>query len=259
MQYQNMGPFNPVSFKGNAGVTAVPVFTKQLPLTLGGLAGANAYFGRIVSVDPTSPHKFINGWASGRVVKGIYVMDPTIMVADPAMNDKYYEGRPATLVTFGLVSLSKWELGSDSPTEGSHIWFNNTTGEIAFTASTVTTKSGYTLLNAYVYEVLDPNGVTIFLNGPLVTAVSTALTAVATPTVSPAVGAVTFPITAVVSCTTAGAKLYYTLDGTTPSMDSNVVPSTGITITAAATLKVIGIMEGMNPSAMLTAAYTAAA
>ena len=258
MQYQNMGPFSPVNFKGTAKVTAVPVFTNQMPLTIGGLAGEDAYFGRIVSIDPIAPREFANGWSSGRVVKGIYVMDPTIMTADPGMNDKYYEGRPATLVTFGLVELSQWELSSDSPTEGSNVWFNNTTGEIAFTASTVTTLSGHTQLNAFVYEVLDPNGVKIFLNGPLVAATSTALTAVATPTVSPAAGAVTFPITAVVSCTTAGATLYYTLDGTTPTMLSNTVPTNGITITAAATLKVIGLKEGMNPSTALTAAYTAA-
>lgn len=258
MQYQNMGPFSPVNFKGTAKVTAVPVFTKQMPLTIGGLAGEDAYFGRIVSVDPIAPREFANGWSSGRVVKGIYVMDPTIMTADPGMNDKYYEGRPATLVTFGLVELSQWELSSDSPTEGSNVWFNNTTGEIAFTASTVNTLAGHTKLNAFVYEVLDPNGVKIFFNGPLVAATSTALTAVATPTVTPAAGAVTFPITAVVACTTPGATLYYTLDGTTPTMNSDTVPATGIVLTAAVTLNVIGIKEGMNPSAALTAVYTAA-
>ena len=35
----NMGPFAPVSLKGNAFVHGVPMFVDKLPLTLGGIAG----------------------------------------------------------------------------------------------------------------------------------------------------------------------------------------------------------------------------
>ena len=43
--YGNMGPFDPVSFKGNAPINGVPVFVDKLPLTQGGIAGEDVLFG----------------------------------------------------------------------------------------------------------------------------------------------------------------------------------------------------------------------
>jgi hypothetical protein len=255
-----MGPFTPTNFKGRGQTDAVPVFIDKLPLTIGGLAGKDAYFGRIASVVSTSPRNFVTGIPTGNIVKGMYITDPTIMYADPAMNNVYYEGRPCTLITYGLVELSRWELDQAAPVEGSNVWANNTTGVVAFTPSTTSTLAGHTRLNAYVYEVLGPNGVKLFLNYPLVTAASTAPATTATPTANPAAGAVQFPIGVKLASTTAGSTIYYTLDGTTPTQDSQqfVNGDQGILLTAAVTLKAIAVRDGMNPSAMLTANYTQA-
>ena len=48
--YGNMGPFDPASFKGKAQINGVPMFVDKLPLTQGGIAGDNLYFGRVVSI-----------------------------------------------------------------------------------------------------------------------------------------------------------------------------------------------------------------
>jgi len=270
MQYSNMGPFAPAKFKGSALVQAVPMFVDKLPLVIGGLAGANAYFGKVVSVNPSTPRNFQVGWASGQVVRGILVADPSIMMADPAMNDKYYEGRPAAIAVFGPVELMKYDLTQNAPTLGSKIWFNNATGEIAFTASSVSTLAGYTQLNAHVLDVDVPNTVSIWLNYPLVAATSVALGAVADPTVTNTPAAsdgdgssgTPYLVSAgtVVEATTAtpGAVIYYTLDGSDPTMSSSIMPSSGIELLSAGsvTLKLVAAKAGMDPSAVVTVYYT---
>ena len=74
---------------------------------------------------------------------------------------------------------------------------------------------------------------------------------------SPAAGAIASGTAVTLSTATAGAKVLYTLDGTAPSMSSPEFKDP-IVITAAVTIKAIAIKEGMDPSSVLTAAYTIA-
>ena len=257
--YGNMGPFDPVSFKGNAKVTGVPVFVDKLPLTIGGIAGENVKFGRIVSIDPSNRREFKMGTASGRIIKGISMLDPTIMRADPAQQNYYFAGRPMTATTLGIIEIREYDISQDAPMEGSTVWCKNSTGEIAFNDGTDISASGYTKLNAYVYETLDPNGAKVFFNLPLVTTQTReTVTTVATPTASPAAGAVAAGTKVALSTSTEGAKIYYTTDGTTPSVDSDVY-STPIIVTSAVTIKAIAVKEGADPSTVLSAAYTISA
>ena len=53
-----------------------------------------------------------------------------------------------------------------------------------------------------------------------------------------------------------GANIYYTLNGTTPSKNSTVYTSSGITINASCTLKAIAYKDGYEDSDVLTTAYT---
>lgn len=255
--YANMGPFSPASFKGNAKIHGVPTFVDKLPLTIGGIAGDDLKFGRVVSIDPTDNRRaFKPGVDSNYIVKGITMLDPTIMRADPAMNDYYFTGKPCTVVTFGLVDILEYDLTKSAPCEGSTVWCRNSDGVIAFNDGTNIAASGYTKLNAFVYETLDPNGAKVFFNLPFVAGqTAETLSTVATPTASPAAGSVTSGTEVSLSTTTVGATIYYTVDGTTPTMESDVFDKP-IVVTASVTVKAIAVKEGMNPSSMLTAAYT---
>src|SRR6185437_3814326 len=80
-------------------------------------------------------------------------------------------------------------------------------------------------------------------------------TAVATPVFSPAAGTYTTPQSVTISDATAGASIFYTLDGTTPTKSST--PYTGpIMIAATTTMKAIAVETGLANSGVASATYT---
>jgi len=82
--------------------------------------------------------------------------------------------------------------------------------------------------------------------------------AVATPTFSPAGGTYASAQSVTIQDTTAGAQLYYTTDGSTPTTSST--PYAGpLNVTASTTLKVIGVKSGWTNSAVASATYTLSA
>ena len=255
-RYENMGPFNLVSLKGNAQINGVPTFIKQLPLTIGGIAGEDVPMGVVVSIDPADRRKFVKGIPSGNVIKGIAMYNPVIGRADPGMNDFYFAGRPMTVQTMGLIDISVYDTAQDAPMEGSTVWANNTSGLLAFNDGTDISASGYTKLNAFVYETLDPNGAKLWINIPLVTTQTReTTTATATPVASPAAGAVDAGTEVALTSATKDAKIFYTIDGSTPTMASTLYQAP-IVISAAVTIKAIAVADGHDLSAVLTAAYT---
>ncbi|MBQ6757039.1 MAG: chitobiase/beta-hexosaminidase C-terminal domain-containing protein [Oscillospiraceae bacterium] len=85
-----------------------------------------------------------------------------------------------------------------------------------------------------------------------------AVAKVAAPVAYPAAGAVASGTEVALMCATAGATIYYTLDGTTPTTESTAYTG-AIEITAAKTIKAIAVKSGMNDSDVTTAAYTISA
>ena len=79
---------------------------------------------------------------------------------------------------------------------------------------------------------------------------------VATPTFSPSAGAVDKGTHVTITCATEGATIHYTTNGDTPTSESPVYDGNPIEITAAITLKAIGIANEMLDSDIATAAYT---
>lgn len=262
--YGNMGPFAPVSFKGKAPVNGVPVFVDKLPLTIGGIAGKDIQFGRVVSILPgTNRREFKVGVPSGAVVKGIAMLDPTIMRADPAQQNYYFAGRPMTAITMGIIEINEYDITQSAPMEGSTVWCRNSDGVLAFNDGTDISAKGYTKLNAYVYETLDPNGAKVAFGMPALVASQTRETVqkADTPVATPAAGAVTAGTKVTLSSTTKGATIYYTIDGNTPDRSSSVYdPSKPIVVSAAVTIKAIAVPEeeGIDPSSVLSSAYTIA-
>ncbi len=79
---------------------------------------------------------------------------------------------------------------------------------------------------------------------------------VATPAISPASGEVASGTEISISCTTDGATIYYTLDGTTPSASNGAKYTAPFALTANATVSAIAILSGYNDSEVATATYT---
>lgn len=81
---------------------------------------------------------------------------------------------------------------------------------------------------------------------------------VATPKAMPVAGAYTGAQSVALTCDTAGALIYYTVDGSTPDATKTLYNGP-IAVAATATIKAIGIKTGMTSSAVLSAAYTISA
>ena len=77
----------------------------------------------------------------------------------------------------------------------------------------------------------------------------------ATPTFSPAAGAVLSGTEVSISCATEGATIHYTTDGTEPTASSPTY-SSAITIDEAKTIKAIAVKGGLDNSSVASAAYT---
>jgi hypothetical protein len=77
----------------------------------------------------------------------------------------------------------------------------------------------------------------------------------ATPTISPAGGNYSSAQTASITDATAGAAVYYTTDGSTPTTSSNLY-SSEFAIPSSETLQAIAIASGDSASAVATAGYT---
>ena len=131
-------------------------------------------------------------------------------------------------------------------TKGENITFNTPTTSGEFLASDATTKD---LLETVVLDT-EADAIAWL-------SVCFGYPAAATPTVLPEAGAVASGTAITLSCATAGATIYYTLNGVDPTNGS--IPysaSAKPTITAATTLKAVAYKDGYGPSAILTAAYT---
>jgi alpha-tubulin suppressor-like RCC1 family protein len=79
----------------------------------------------------------------------------------------------------------------------------------------------------------------------------------ATPTISPTSGTAAGPFSVILSDTTSGATIYYTLDGTIPSATTSPSVTTGgkVLISNTATLKALAVATGYTNSAVATASY----
>ena len=78
---------------------------------------------------------------------------------------------------------------------------------------------------------------------------------VATPTFSVASGTYTSAQNVTISCATPGALIYYTTDGTTPTVSSALYAG-AVTVASSETIKAIAVKSGMTNSAVASATYT---
>lgn len=139
------------------------------------------------------------------------------------------------------------------------------------TSSNTTLTQGENTLNIYKVPALDSIsegdavdviGVIGCYNNPQlrvalasdVTIHETPMQQVATPTFTPTAGEYTEAQNVEIACTTEGATIYYTLDGTDPTVNSTAYTTT-IAISDSTTVKAFAVKEGMTDSEIATAVY----
>jgi len=82
-----------------------------------------------------------------------------------------------------------------------------------------------------------------------------AVTKVAAPIISPRGGPLQGPVAATISCHTPGARIYYTTDGSVPTVDSPIYGG-AVTVSPGQTLRARAFLDGWDKSSVVEAEYT---
>jgi hypothetical protein len=173
------------------------------------------------------------------------VATATYTIAAAALPAPTFSPAPGSYTTAQSVTIS-------DATAGATIYYT-TNGTAPTTSSTV--YSGPIAVSAT--ETLQAIAVaTGYTNSPVATAAYTiAAAALPAPTFSPAPGTYTSPQSVTISDATAGATIYYTTNGSTPTTSSTMY-SGPITVSATETLQAIAVATGYTNSSVATAGYT---
>jgi len=177
------------------------------------------------------------GYSSSAVATAVYTITP-----------------PAATPTFSPVAgtyTAAQTVTIATTTTGAAIYYT-TNGTTPTTASTKYT----TALKVSATEKLEAIAVaTGYSNSAVAAAAYTITPQAATPTFSPAAGTYTAAQTVTITDSTAGATIYYTTNGTTPTTASTRY-TTALKVSATETLEAIAVATGYTNSSVATAAYT---
>jgi len=119
---------------------------------------------------------------------------------------------------------------------------------------TVTTQSSPTVASGNVISETPTAGTSVNAGSAVNLVVSTGLAQAATPVISPTASSFSSAQSVTITDSTAGAIIYYTTDGTTPSASSTVY-SGPILVSATETIEAIAIASGFSNSAVAIADY----
>lgn len=151
-------------------------------------------------------------------------------------------GNTSTLTINESTDGEEWTKVEDLSIAGSQ----NSTGEL-------TTSNAFNSESRYV-QIVFTKGSNVGIGGISITKYDSR-PAAAAPTFSPAEGEVAKGTTVSINCTTIGATIYYTTDGSTPT-DESTEYSDPIVINAQTTIKAIAFADGYKASAIASATYT---
>jgi hypothetical protein len=180
---------------------------------------------------------FKEGMNDSGILTAMYVLRPVTPTADTVAGE----------------ILKGTEITLETDTEGAEIWYTTNGNEPAKNGAESTKYTTKITIN--VATTIKAVAVKEGWDNSEILTIAYTISKVATPTASPAAGTFNTVQTVTLSCSTTGAAIYYTTDGTTPTA-SSALYSNAISIGATTTLKAIAINNGMEDGDLLTAVYT---
>lgn len=164
-----------------------------------------------------------------------------------AFKKKYFKKTMVLIVMFALLCNLFAAVPASAADRGA--WAPNTAyaagDTVTYSGSTYTCRQAHTSLTGWE----PPNVPALWEQS------GSAPVQVATPGFSPAGGTYTSAQNVTISCTTSGAIIRYTTDGSTPT-SSSAQYTGAILIESTKTIKAIAMASGMNNSAIASATYT---
>ncbi|MBL6749291.1 MAG: chitobiase/beta-hexosaminidase C-terminal domain-containing protein [Nevskia sp.] len=201
--------------------------------------GSTVYSGTAINVAATATIKAIataGGFSVSSVGSATYTIHlPAATPSFAPAGGTYTSAQSVTITDANAGVTIYYTIDGSTPTTGSTPY----TGPISVNATTT-------------IKALASGG--NFSDSPVASATYTIQIA-AEPTFSPAGGNYTSAQSVTISDATAGATIYYTTDGSTPTIASAVY-STPISVSATTTIKAIAVLEGYGTSPVASATYT---
>jgi len=187
----------------------------------------------------------VNGSNQSLINTTLFPMGSTALCAQLTGNNLYWNGPKAIAANGGvkpkLFVPSSWEPGSSV----NHL--DNTTYPIGSSPNALMDSA-----STYGVSLHDPGPIVMGMFADMGWTGET--TTAATPTFSPDAGTYTSAQKVTISCTTAGATIYYTTNGNDPTTSDTKYLSP-VAITAATTLKAKAFATGMSASTVKRAFY----
>ena len=143
---------------------------------------------------------------------------------------------------------------SDS-VSGAAIYYT-TNGTLPTAGSTLYSAPVTVSLNETLEAIAVASGYSVSSAGSAAYTINSAPQPAATPTFSPAAGSYTAAQSVTISDATAGAAIYYTNNGSTPTTASTLYTGSAIPVIDTETISAIAVATGYTNSAVATAAYT---
>jgi sugar lactone lactonase YvrE len=178
-----------------------------------------------------------SGYSTSQVATAAYAINlqaatPTFSVAAGT----YTSAQTVTISDATAGATIYYTTNGTTPTTSSSVYSGPITVSSSETLEAIATASGYS-------------------TSPVASSAYTITLPAATPTFSLAAGPYTSSQTVTISDATAGATIYYTTNGTTPTTSSSVY-SGPITVSSSETLEALATANGYSTSTVATAAYT---
>src|SRR5579863_7387193 len=179
------------------------------------------------------------GFSSSAVATGTYTIQAAAAAATPS-----FAPAPGTYSTAQSVTLS-------DATAGASIYYT-TNGSTPTTSSTVYSGAIAVSSTTTINAIATAAG---FNTSAVASGTYTIQTAAATPSFSPAPGTYSTTQSVALSDATAGATIYYTTNGSTPTTSSTVYGG-AIAVSSTTTINAIATAAGFNTSAVASGTYT---